>query len=105
MKLSLVILIVATLLSPSILAPKRTGPDSKFYGFKGPVKTVRVEIADIKSRDGKSVEERRRLISSTTYDEKGNMVEEIRYNLDGSVLDRQVFIHDGVQRQKATAGS
>jgi hypothetical protein len=103
MKKTFLTLIVATLLSLSLLAQKRTGPDSKFFGLKGPVKTVRLEITDIRSRDGKSVEDRRRLISLATYDEKGNMVEEVRYNQDGSVEEKEVFIHDGFQRQKATA--
>lgn len=91
--------VLGTLLAQSIVAQKRTTTDREFYLLKGPVKTVQVERAEIKSREGQATERPRRLLSLTTYDEKGNMLEELRYKDDGSIQDKRVFTHDGVRPQ------
>jgi uncharacterized protein YxeA len=102
MKRLFVMVMVGMFLAQSMVAQKRATSDRELYLLKGPVKTVRVERAEIKLSEGQATEGRRQLQSITTYDETGNMLEAIRCNYDGSVLDKTVFTHDGVRKQTET---
>lgn len=66
--------------------------DLEIEGLKGPVKSVRFERAEI--LQGDNVERARWLVSVTTYDEKGNRLEELKYNANGALLKKMVFTRD-----------
>jgi hypothetical protein len=47
-----VMIVLRMFVAQSMVAQKRATSDREFYLLKGPVKTVRVESAEIKLRDG-----------------------------------------------------
>jgi hypothetical protein len=103
MKKLFIMVALGTLLAQPIVAQKRTTTDREFWLLKGPVKTVQVERAEIKLKGGQATEGQRRLLSLTTYGEKGDKLEEISYRYDGSVQEKRVFTHDGVRPQTEVA--
>lgn len=76
--------------------------DKETDGLKGRVKSVSLERATISRRDGQSAETTRILLSVTTYDEKGNRVEEVRYNSNGSLAEKTTFARDENGNQTTT---
>jgi hypothetical protein len=102
MKKIFVMMVLGISFAQFMVAQKRTTSDREFFLLKGPVKTVRIERSEITLRDGLATEGRHQLQSVTTYDEKGNMLELIRCNYDGSVQSKTVFTHDGVRKQAET---
>ena len=66
------------------------GPDF----LKGAVRSVRVEHAQRTTDGGKAVESPRRLISVTTYDERGSAVERTTFDHRGAIQSRQVHGKD-----------
>jgi len=93
MRRLLVMLLFTLLLIHPAAAQKRT--DRESAGLKGPVRTVRLEWAEISQQDGKAVERPRKLQFTTTYDEKGNRKEVTNYNLNGSLQDKRIYTRDG----------
>ena len=85
-------LLLGLLLVYIISAQIRT--DKEVDGLKGEVKSVRLERTEIFQREGKPVEKARILQSVITYDEKGNKIEELRYNFNGSLAEKMVFARD-----------
>jgi len=53
-------------------------------GLSGPVRRVRVETANIVTRDGKSVELPRSLIEASTYDAMGRKTDSVAYPVEGA---------------------
>jgi hypothetical protein len=53
------------------------------YGYVGAVKSIRTETVSNTVRDGKSKAGQRRLESIETFDEPGNLLECIEYNVEG----------------------
>lgn len=76
--------------------------DREMDGLKGKVKSVRVERASVLKRAGQLVEGARVLQSETTYDEKGNRLEEVRYSRNGAVEERVVSGRDENGNQTKT---
>jgi YD repeat-containing protein len=62
--------------------------------LRGAVKVVRHELAEFTSRGDKSVAGRRTPVQAVAYDAKGNKVEQVGYNQDGSVALRLVYTYD-----------
>ena len=81
-------------LSLASFTSAQTMTDRETDGLKGKVKSVRVESAHVSKRDGQAFESSRRLQSEATYDEKGNKLEEIRYNSRGAIEERVVSGRD-----------
>ena len=53
-------------------------------GLKGPVRRVRVETANIVTRDGKQVELPRSVIEVSTYDATGRKIDSVAYPVEGA---------------------
>lgn len=53
-------------------------------GLKGPVRRVRVEIANIVTRNGKQVELPKSLIEVSTYDPSGRKIDSVAYPVEGA---------------------
>jgi antitoxin component YwqK of YwqJK toxin-antitoxin module len=68
-------------------------------GLRGAVKSARIERTEISQIEGRSVEKPRVLESLITYDEKGNKIEELRYDYKGSLAEKMVFSRDDKGRQ------
>jgi antitoxin component YwqK of YwqJK toxin-antitoxin module len=100
MKNLLGVLLLSLLPCPAINAQTKT--DLEIEGLKGPVKSIRFERAEFLQGASNPVEKWRFLESVTTYDEKGNRVEESRYNSDGSLFEKMVFTRDDKGNQTKT---
>jgi len=100
MKNSLVILLFLLLPLSNINA--QTKSDLEKEGFKGRVKSARYEIAELLQLVGQTVQRYKLLKSVIIYDEKGNRIEELRYNSNGSLFERMVFTHDDKGNQTNT---
>jgi TonB family protein len=74
------LLCFALLLANGSVADKKS--DKQQDGFKGPVGSVRIEKAEIKNENGKSVEGQRVRSEKLRYSEKGELAERIYYNGD-----------------------
>ncbi len=76
--------------------------DIEWGGWKGRVKSVRVEQHDIVQR-GPTVHPTKRFLDYvTSYDEKGYVIETLSYNYDGSLHSRSVFARDDEGNQLYT---
>ena len=65
-------------------------------GLSGPVRRVRVETANIVTRDGKSVELPRSLIEVSTYDTTGRKTDFVAYPVEGaSAPGKEEYKYDG----------
>ncbi len=53
-------------------------------GLKGPVRRVRVETANVVTRDGKQVELPKALIEVSTYDAMGRKIDSVAYPIEGA---------------------
>ena len=53
-------------------------------GLKGPVRRVRVETANIVTRDGKQVELPKAVIEVSTYDAMGRKIDSVAYPIEGA---------------------
>lgn len=75
-------------------AGAQTSDDKGAADLHGAVKTVRHEMAEFTPGGGKRVAGRRTPVQAVTYDAKGNKVEQVGYNHDGSVALRLVYTYD-----------
>jgi hypothetical protein len=58
------------------------------YQVSGPVKTARLEMAQVTDVDGQPIEGPRRLVELLTFDEKGKFTEQTIKNPDGSIKSK-----------------
>jgi len=71
------------------------GAEKEKTGYKGRVKSVKVSSFDIEQIDGKLV--RTRLFENISkYDEKGNIVEEVRYNSSEKINSKGTYKYDEI---------
>ncbi len=93
MKTTFIALLAFSLCLPLAGAEKKT--DVEKAGYKGRVKSVKVSSFDIEQIDGKLV--RTGLVfpgeNITKYDEKGNMLEEVRYGSSGKIRSKSTYIY------------
>jgi hypothetical protein len=82
--LLLVLILVVTL---STLANAQSN-DRQRSGLTGPVKSIREEKAKLEDRSGQQAEGPRLAVQQITFDEKGNAIEQILNNPDGSLKSK-----------------
>lgn len=75
-------------------AGAQTSDDKGATDLHGAVKTVRHEMAEFTPIGDKRVAGRRTPVQAVAYDAKGNKVEQVSYNEDGSVALRLVYTYD-----------
>jgi hypothetical protein len=92
-KLGLVIVVAALTCSAQQVEKRRPGKTTIF----GPARSVRIERAEITSRDGQLIEGPRRLIAMITYNQDGTRLERTLFRADGSISDRvnEAYAPDG----------
>ena len=83
-------------------AGAQTKTDREHDGLKGPVKSVRVELVEF-AADGQTVLRQRHVQSMTSYDEQGNLFEELAYRPDGSFWSKKTYARDGEGRKIVTS--
>ena len=86
MRKSIIILAILWLCGCPLAAQPKT--EAEQAGFKGRVKTVRVETAKLTNASDRSVEGRRVISSVTRFDERGNGIERTLFNPDGSLRSK-----------------
>src|ERR1044072_4784238 len=65
-------------------------------GLSGPVRRVRVEIANVVTRDGKLVELPKSVIEVSTYDAMGRKIDSVAYPVEGaSAPGKEEYKYDG----------
>lgn len=65
----------------------------------GAVQSVKTEVAEFTTKDGKSVENARMPVQTTTYDTRGNRMKQVDFNRDGSVAQTIVYTYDAEGRR------
>ena len=65
--------------------------DREFEGFRGPVKTVTVERAELKQSGDATVEAARKPHKTFTFDADGNFVSDKAYNERGEEFDVRTY--------------
>jgi antitoxin component YwqK of YwqJK toxin-antitoxin module len=76
-------------------APLQTrASDAEAAGLTGRVKTVRIEKATFSKKGGRWFEVPRQFVSTTRYNEKGDMTEEAFYQPNGLLAVRVVYTYD-----------
>lgn len=70
--------------SPPVLAAAKS--NSEQDGLNGPVRRVRLETAQILVKDGKPVEGRREVRGVATYDQRGRKIDNVPYPVEGGSL-------------------
>jgi hypothetical protein len=83
-KLGLVIVVAALTCSAQQVEKRRPGKTTVF----GPARSVRIERAEITSRDGQLIEGPRRLSATIEYTEDGTGLDYTVFRLDGSISTR-----------------
>jgi hypothetical protein len=96
MKRGLSILFVVALWVVAANAQAKT--DREHDGLRGAVQSVRTEAAEFAPKGGRSVEGKRRLLQTVTYNARGDGVKLVDYNHDGSVAQTLVYTFDGQGR-------
>jgi antitoxin component YwqK of YwqJK toxin-antitoxin module len=101
-------LVLIVLIAPSLCSAQQ--PETRWFGpgkVFGPVRSIRVEKADIVKRNGELVEGPRVLLQTATYNTDGTRVELSSYQPDGSVAVRTVerYDTDGRRLEKTTVDS
>jgi hypothetical protein len=92
MKRLMVLLVLALLyVYPAWAEPKI---DKEKYHLLGSVQKVVTETAKLADKFGKWSEEKRMPSEIATFDEKGNLIEEDSYDVDGTVKSKAVYTYD-----------
>ena len=84
----LIFVIVGALLGPASAQSKSE------VRLAGSVQTVRIEVAEFTTNDGKSVEGPRMPVQTVDYDQRGNRTKRVDYNRDGSIAQTMVYSYD-----------
>jgi hypothetical protein len=87
-----IVLFVLLVCSVDIHAQKKS--DREQNQLVGPVQTVKTEISEFDSKDGRSVEGPRVPLHTLTYDASGNVVKRVDFNRDGSVAQTLIYNYD-----------
>jgi uncharacterized protein (DUF2147 family) len=82
----------------SVVASAQAKPDREKNGLRKSVQTVKTEVTEFTSKDGKSVEGARMPVQAVDYDERGNVVKRVDFNRDGSVAQTIVYSYDAQGR-------
>jgi hypothetical protein len=96
MKRGLPVLFVVALWA--VAANAQAKSDREHAGLRGAVQSVRTEVSEFAPEGGGSVEGRRRLLQTITYNARGDRVKLVDYNHDGSVAQTLVHTFDGLGR-------
>jgi len=81
-------------LSTSVSAPAESNNRVQ-DGLNGPVRRVRLETAQILVKEGKPVEGRRQLRGIATYDPKGRKIDTVAYPVEGdSLTGKEQYLYD-----------
>lgn len=99
MRKALFILGVQLLFAPLAHARQQAVMFREGDAMRGPVRSVRIERAEISSRGGAQVEGPRRLVLTADYSPDGKRVGRESYREDGSVRERSVEVFDDEGRQ------
>lgn len=91
MRLLLGALSFALLLSATAAGQSKT--DREAAGLQGAVKSVRVEQVEL-AADGQTSKRPRWLTSVTTYDQQGNVLEELHYQPNGALREKRTVARD-----------
>src|SRR5687768_15263379 len=85
---------MSLLLAASAGARQKPLESRKGDSLRGPVESVRTEVADITPKDGRPSEGERRLSQLKKYSPDGKRSETTFYDRDGSVRGRSVLVYD-----------
>lgn len=80
------------------LAAQGPPPTRARDGLLGPVKTLESGTINYEVKDGNRVEGKSRLTQKLRFDERGNLIEAITFDPNGSISDRMVFTYDALGR-------
>ena len=80
------------------LAAQGPPPTVAREGLAGRVKTVESGTIDYAMKDGRPVEGKARLTRKLSFDERGNLIEAITFDPNGSITDRMVYTYDALGR-------
>src|SRR3712207_5936528 len=82
-------------LSPAHVAVDVAASEREQDGLSGPVRRVRTETAKITVKGGQPVEGPRQVLETTTYDQKGNRVDNAYFlAAGGSLTGKEVYKYD-----------
>src|SRR3712207_5185982 len=85
----------ATLLAARRAHASATASDREQDGLAGPVRRVKTETAKISVKNGKPVEGARAVLETTTYDQKGNRVDNAYFlEAGGTLTGKEVYKYD-----------
>jgi hypothetical protein len=93
----LLVALALSLLSVAIICAQKKQSDREHDGLKGPVKSVSVESATLIEKEGRQVEEQRRMAQNVTYNAEGNRVNDEWYN-DGELFIKNVYSYAGANK-------
>jgi YD repeat-containing protein len=85
-------LVVLALLAP--LTTAQSTSDWQRDSLAGSVRSMQIEFAEANMVNGKLVESKRWPHQRVTYDERGNEIERVNFNQDGTEQDRSVIRYD-----------
>jgi hypothetical protein len=80
------------------IVPVNAQSDREQDRLLGPVQTVKTEVSEFNSRDGKNVEGPRMPVQTIDYDARGNRLKRVDFNRDGSTAQTIVYNYDAEGR-------
>jgi hypothetical protein len=96
--LALALLLVVLSCGAAAAQAPEVRSDVEKAGLAGRVRYVEVGRVEYTLKDGGSVESARLLVRKSSYDERGNKVEEVSYDRGGSPSGRNVYTYDAAGR-------
>ncbi len=76
----------------------QTKTDKEQDRLFGAVQSVKTEVAEFTSKDGKSIENSRMPVQTITYDTRGYRMKRVDFNRDGSVAQTLIYHYDAEGR-------
>jgi YD repeat-containing protein len=92
----LTVLFVLVLWIVAVNAQKKS--DREQDSLLGPVQTVKTEVSEFTTKEGKNVVGPRMPVQTISYDARGNRVKRVDFNRDGSVAQTIVYNYDAEGR-------
>ena len=81
-----------------VTATAQAKRDRESDGLRGSVQTVKTEVVELTTKDGKSVEGPRSIVQTIDYDAHGNRLKRVDYNRDGSIAQTISYTYDTAGR-------